>query len=49
MDEVKKVVIDLSAEWGQITALVNNAGRVLITPFLEISESECDAIMTLNP
>ena len=47
MDEVKKV-IDLSADWGQITALVNNAGRVLITPFLEISEGEWDAIMTLN-
>ena len=47
MDEVKKV-IDLSADWGQITALVNNAGLVLITPFLEISEGEWDAIMTLN-
>lgn len=47
MDEVKKA-IDLSAEWGQIAVLVNNAGRVLITPFLEINESEWDAIMTLN-
>jgi NAD(P)-dependent dehydrogenase (short-subunit alcohol dehydrogenase family) len=28
--------------------LVNNAGRVLITPFLEIAEEEWDAIMTLN-
>lgn len=47
LDEVQKA-INLSAEWGQITVLVNNAGRVLITPFLEITEDEWDAIMTLN-
>ena len=33
---------------GTIAVLVNNAGRVLITPFLEITEQEWDAIMTLN-
>ena len=47
LDEIQKVV-DLSANWGQITVLVNNAGRVLITPFLEITEAEWDAIMTLD-
>jgi acetoin reductase-like protein len=47
LDDVQKV-IDRSAEWGQLTVLVNNAGRVLITPFLEITEQEWDAIMTLN-
>ena len=47
LHEIQKV-INLSAEWGQITVLVNNAGRVLITPFLEIAEEEWDAIMTLN-
>ena len=47
VDEIKKV-IEHSAEWGQLTALVNNAGRVLITPFLEISEQEWDSILTLN-
>jgi acetoin reductase-like protein len=41
-------VVDESAKWGQINVLVNNAGRVLITPFLDISEKEWDAIMTLN-
>ena len=41
-------VINRSAEWGQLTVLVNNAGRVIITPFLEITEPEWDAIMTLN-
>jgi acetoin reductase-like protein len=47
LDEIQKV-IDLSAEWGQLAVLVNNAGRVLITPFLEITEGEWDAILTLN-
>ena len=47
VDEIQKA-IDLSAEWGQLTVLVNNAGRVLITPFLEITEGEWDAILTLN-
>src|SRR5215203_687162 len=41
-------VISQTAEWGQIAVLVNNAGRVIISPFLEISEQEWDAIMTLN-
>jgi acetoin reductase-like protein len=47
VDEIQKI-INLSAGWGPITVLVNNAGRVLITPFLEIAEEEWDAIMTLN-
>src|SRR5262245_42669034 len=47
LNEIQKVV-NLSAEWGQITVLVNNAGRVIITPFLEITESEWDSIMTLD-
>jgi acetoin reductase-like protein len=41
-------VITRSSEWGRLTVLVNNAGRVSITPFLEITEQEWDAIMTLN-
>jgi acetoin reductase-like protein len=47
VDEIQKA-ISLAAEWGEIHVLVNNAGRVLITPFLEISEQEWDAILTLN-
>lgn len=47
VDEIQKVV-NFAAEWGQIAVLVNNAGRVLITPFLEITEAEWDAILTLN-
>ena len=47
LEDVQKV-ITRAAEWGQLTVLVNNAGRVSITPFLEITEQEWDAIMTLN-
>jgi len=47
VDDIQKV-IDRSAEWGQLTVLVNNVGRVLITPFLEITEREWDNIMALN-
>jgi len=47
MEEIQNV-ITRSVEWGQLNVLVNNAGRVIITPFLEIVESEWDAIMTLN-
>ena len=47
MEDVQ-TVIESSAKWGQLIVLVNNAGRVLITPFLEINEKEWDAILTLN-
>jgi acetoin reductase-like protein len=47
LEDVQKV-ITRSAEWGQLTVLVNNAGRVIITPFSEITEQEWDAIMALN-
>ena len=47
LDEIQRV-IDRASQWGSIRVLVNNAGRVVITPFLEISEPEWDAIMALN-
>jgi acetoin reductase-like protein len=47
MEDVQKV-ITRSAEWGQLSVLVNNAGRVIITPFTEVTEKEWDAILTLN-
>jgi acetoin reductase-like protein len=47
LDEIQRV-IDRASQWGSIRVLVNNAGRVIITPFLEISEQEWDAIMALN-
>ena len=47
LEEVQKVIAR-SAEWGQLTVLVNNAGRVNIRPFLEVTEEDWDAIMALN-
>jgi acetoin reductase-like protein len=47
LDEIQRV-IDRASQWGSLRVLVNNAGRVMITPFLEISEQEWDAIMALN-
>jgi acetoin reductase-like protein len=47
LEEIRRV-IDRASQWGSIRVLVNNAGRVMITPFLEISEQEWDAIMALN-
>src|SRR5258706_1884670 len=47
LDDIQNI-INRSAEWGQLTVLVNNAGRVIISPFLEITEKEWDTIMTLD-
>jgi len=47
IEDVQNVIIR-AAEWGDLTVLVNNAGRVIISPFLEITEKEWDTIMTLN-
>lgn len=45
--EIEDVIHQASA-WGPLHALVNNAGRIFITPFANISETEWDAIMTLD-
>jgi acetoin reductase-like protein len=47
LEDIQKVIAR-SAEWGQLTVLVNNAGRVSIRPFLEVTEEDWDAIMALN-
>ena len=47
LEEIQKVIVR-AAEWGQLTVLVNNAGRVSIRPFLEVTEEDWDAIMTLD-
>lgn len=45
--DVQKVM-NRSAEWGHLNVLVNNAGRVSIRPFHEVTEEDWDDIMTLN-
>ena len=37
-----------AASSGTLSALVNNAGRVIIHPFLDVTEAEWDAILTLD-
>lgn len=36
------------AEWGRVDALVNNAGRVVTKPFLDVTEADWDAMLSLN-
>ena len=41
-------IIRRAAEWGQLSALINNAGRVITHPYLEVTEEEWDAIFGLD-
>lgn len=41
-------VITRVAEWGTLTVLVNNAGRLVTRPFLEITEEDWDATLSLD-
>lgn len=47
LEEIQKVIVR-AAEWGQLIALVNNAGRVITHSYLEVTEEEWDAILTLD-
>src|SRR5690349_18875664 len=47
LKDVQEIIVR-AAEWGQLTALVNNAGRVFTHPYLEVTEDEWDAILTLD-
>jgi NAD(P)-dependent dehydrogenase (short-subunit alcohol dehydrogenase family) len=43
-----QTVIKAVAEWGALTILVNNAGRLVTRPFLEITEEDWDATLSLD-
>jgi NAD(P)-dependent dehydrogenase (short-subunit alcohol dehydrogenase family) len=47
LEDVQEIILR-AAEWGPLTALVNNAGRVFTHPYLEVTEEEWDAILTLD-
>lgn len=46
--EAVQEVIDRAAEWGSLTVLVNNAGRVRTAPFLEVTEENWDEMLRIN-
>ncbi len=47
LDQVQRVV-DQAAAWGTLQVLVNNAGRVLTQPLLEVTEADWDAVHALD-
>lgn len=47
VSEVERV-IQQAVEWGALSALANNAGRVSTRPFLDVTEQEWDATLALD-
>lgn len=45
---IARVMNQVVEAWGRIDALVNNAGREITKPFLEITEADWDAMLTIN-
>jgi acetoin reductase-like protein len=47
IEDVEKIILQV-ADWGELTALVNNAGRVITHSYLEVTEEEWDSILSLD-
>ncbi len=47
LDQVQRVV-DGAADWGPLHVLVNNAGRVLTKPLLDVTEADWDGVHDLD-
>jgi NAD(P)-dependent dehydrogenase (short-subunit alcohol dehydrogenase family) len=47
LEDTRNIIVR-AAEWGPLSALINNAGRVITHPYLEVTEEEWDAILTLD-
>ncbi len=48
IDNVADAINQVVQRWGRIDALVNNAGREITKPFLDISPADWDAMLGLN-
>lgn len=48
IDNVAEAINQVVQRWGRIDALVNNAGREITKPFLDISPADWDAMLGLN-
>ncbi|MBI3244505.1 MAG: glucose 1-dehydrogenase [Chloroflexi bacterium] len=46
--EIQRLVKQTVAELGQLDALVNNAGRLITKPFLDVTEADWDALLELD-
>jgi NAD(P)-dependent dehydrogenase (short-subunit alcohol dehydrogenase family) len=46
--EIQRLAKQTVAELGQLDALVNNAGRQITKPFLDVTEADWDALLELN-
>ncbi len=47
LPEIERMV-QQAAEWGTLSVLVNNAGRVIIHSFMSVTEAEWDAVLSLD-
>ncbi len=48
LEEIAGTVDRVQSAWGRIDAWVNNAGREVTTPFLEVTAREWDAALAIN-
>jgi NAD(P)-dependent dehydrogenase (short-subunit alcohol dehydrogenase family) len=48
VQEIERLFDRVMQRWGRLDILINNAGKVLKKPFVEITEAEYDALFAIN-
>ncbi len=48
VSEIQRTINRAADEWGQLDVLVNNVGRQITKTFIEVTESDWDALLSLN-